>query len=341
MNFSNVKQSVSVCLSINLVPMVLGAPGQGKSSMMKELAKESNLELIDVRLAQCDPTDLLGFPSIDKDTGKAAYKPMETFPLETDELPEGKDGWLLFLDEIPNASTAVQVAAYKLILDREVGNHKLHENCYITAAGNREQDGCYVQEFPEALKSRMTFLTLETNQEDFLEFAYANKLAQEVIGFINFKPSALNFKVPDSDEQAYACNRTWEFASKIMKSDADEYIKRNLLNGTIGTPTTSEFMSFCKYYDKLPSYKQVAQGKAKPVDSSDVGIMYAMSSMLAANYDKGDNQLDVVACIDYLDGYPKEYMLIYIKAVLAKDIELAQNKEVSKHLVSIGRLMTQ
>ena len=58
MNFSQMKAAVQTCLTIGLVPMVEGAPGQGKSSMMKEIATEAKLHLIDVRLAQCDPTDL-------------------------------------------------------------------------------------------------------------------------------------------------------------------------------------------------------------------------------------------------------------------------------------------
>ena len=35
----------------------------------------------------------MGFPTIDKVTGKAHYAPMSTFPLESDPIPEGKNGW--------------------------------------------------------------------------------------------------------------------------------------------------------------------------------------------------------------------------------------------------------
>lgn len=58
MNYTQMKAAVKTCLEIGLVGMVEGKPGQGKSSMMKEIAKEANLKLIDLRLAQCDVTDL-------------------------------------------------------------------------------------------------------------------------------------------------------------------------------------------------------------------------------------------------------------------------------------------
>ncbi len=56
-----------------------------KSPVVKRLAAHFNMKLIDIRLAQCEPSDLLGFPQIVN--GKASYVPMDTFPLEDDPLP--------------------------------------------------------------------------------------------------------------------------------------------------------------------------------------------------------------------------------------------------------------
>jgi len=109
------------------VPMLHGSPAIGKSSIIYALAAASKLLVIDLRLSQCEPTDLLGFPYLDKARNKSGYTPMDTFPLETDAIPEGYNGWLLFLDELTSATPPVQAAAYKVILDRMVGNHKLHK----------------------------------------------------------------------------------------------------------------------------------------------------------------------------------------------------------------------
>ena len=40
------------------VPMLTSSPGLGKSSIAAQIAKKHNLKLIDIRLAQSDPTDL-------------------------------------------------------------------------------------------------------------------------------------------------------------------------------------------------------------------------------------------------------------------------------------------
>lgn len=46
------------CLRAKLVPFIKGSPGLGKSAIVKAIAETYKLELIDLRLAQCDPTDL-------------------------------------------------------------------------------------------------------------------------------------------------------------------------------------------------------------------------------------------------------------------------------------------
>ena len=41
-----------------IVVMLSGSPGIGKSHIVHQIAAEYGLQLIDLRLAQCDPTDL-------------------------------------------------------------------------------------------------------------------------------------------------------------------------------------------------------------------------------------------------------------------------------------------
>ena len=90
------KESLVEVLSVGLVPFITGSPGIGKSDIIKQVAQEFNLELIDVRLSQLDPTDLNGIPFAVE--GRLEYLPPKLFPIEGDKIPEGKSGWLLFLN---------------------------------------------------------------------------------------------------------------------------------------------------------------------------------------------------------------------------------------------------
>jgi len=55
-------KAIKDCITVGLVPMLAGSPGVGKSSIMRQVAEELNLEYIDIRLAQSDPLDLVGLP---------------------------------------------------------------------------------------------------------------------------------------------------------------------------------------------------------------------------------------------------------------------------------------
>jgi MoxR-like ATPase len=58
MNAKELQEHIITILTAGLVPMVAGSPGTGKSEIIHQIAKHFNLYLIDLRLSQCDPTDI-------------------------------------------------------------------------------------------------------------------------------------------------------------------------------------------------------------------------------------------------------------------------------------------
>jgi len=64
--------------------------------MLRAVAKHFNLKLIDIRLSQEDPVCLNGALSINGN--RSTFLPPERFPLDTDKVPEGYKGWLVFFN---------------------------------------------------------------------------------------------------------------------------------------------------------------------------------------------------------------------------------------------------
>lgn len=92
------KQALQVGMQANTVSFLMGSPALGKSAIVRQLAEENNLELIDLRLTQLQPYDLCGLVTPNKDKHSFSYLPLDEFPLEDWDLPENKQGWLLFLN---------------------------------------------------------------------------------------------------------------------------------------------------------------------------------------------------------------------------------------------------
>lgn len=190
-------------LVAGLVPHIQSSPGIGKSDIIRQIAKEYGLKVIDLRLSQMDSVDMQGFPNIVNN--KTDWIPPAVFPLEDDPIPEGYNGFMLFLDEITSAPISVQSSAYKLILDRMVGQHKLHEKVAMVAAGNLLTDKAIVNRMGTAMQSRMIHLKLTVNPEKWVKWAESNNIDYRVTSFIQFRPELLHKFNPNHDDVTFPC----------------------------------------------------------------------------------------------------------------------------------------
>lgn len=181
-----------------IVPFLHSSPAQGKSSLAKKLAKHYKLKVIDLRLTELDSTDLSGLPYFNN--GKAEFMPFNTFPLQDTPIPEGYTGWLIILDEFNSANQAVMAAAYKLVLDRQVGQHKLHDKVAMIACGNLETDNAIVNPMSSALISRFAHFNIDINVDDWLEWASQAGIDYRITSYLSFKKSNLYSFKPDATE---------------------------------------------------------------------------------------------------------------------------------------------
>jgi MoxR-like ATPase len=56
------KRSIRKCIKIRRPVFLWGAPGIGKSDIIKQIGSETDREVIDVRLSLWEPTDIKGIP---------------------------------------------------------------------------------------------------------------------------------------------------------------------------------------------------------------------------------------------------------------------------------------
>ena len=197
-NAVTLRECLIADLKAGLVPMVTSSPGIGKSDVIRSIATEYKFKVIDLRVSQCEPVDMQGFPAVVND--RMTFMVPEYFPLETDELPKGYKGWMLFLDEFNAGSKQTESAAYRLILDREVYDKKLNPKCMIVAAGNLSTDRAIVNTQSTATTSRLTHYKLIADHNVWVDWANGNGIDHRIISFIKFKPSLLHRFDPVTSE---------------------------------------------------------------------------------------------------------------------------------------------
>lgn len=330
------KDLINDVLRAGLVPNLLSSPGLGKSSIAMQIAEQNNLELIDIRLTQMDPTELSGFPKLDGT--KATFVPMDLFPIEGEALPEGKVGWLLLLDELSSAAPAVVSAAYKLVLDRQVGQYNLHPSVYIIAAGNLSTDKAIVNHQGTAMQSRLVHLELEVDTEAWLQWADNNSVDHRVKSFIQFKPEGLHNFDPNHNEHTFSSPRTWEFTSRIIKSmPSIGFDKLPLLSGTIGEGMAREFHAFTEIYRDIPTIEAIMANPTGITIAEEPSVQYALSGMVSS-YLSASNAAGI---LQFLSRLTIDFQVIALRSALARDIKLKNAPAIREWIARNSRELAQ
>jgi MoxR-like ATPase len=217
--------------------MLWGTRGVGKSSIVRQVAEEAGVPLVDLRLTTIEPVDIRGAIYADDAQGKTVWFPPEFLP--GDQTSQG----ILFLDELTAADRRLQISAYSLILDRRVGNYRLPDGWQVVAAGNASFHGAVSHDMGTALADRMFHFNVQSTVDAFLDYALANDVAPEVMAFLKVRADRLDDTHTQlaHDYLIGASPRGWEDVSNVLRADLSDEGRRLFVQGRIGAANAAEF----------------------------------------------------------------------------------------------------
>jgi hypothetical protein len=253
-----------------------GPPGIGKSDVVTEIAHEMGGAIIDLRMAQMEPTDIRGIPYFNKDNGKMDWAPPVELPDE--EFAAQYPIVVLFLDEMNSASPAVQAAGYQLILNRRVGKYHLPDNVVIVAAGNRDSDKGVTYRMPMPLANRFIHLEMKPDFASWQNWAVDKKIHKDVVGYLSFAKQDLYDFDSKSSSRAFATPRSWCFVSDLLvDDDMDTDTQFNLISGAIGEGLAVKFAAHRRLSGRMPQPSDILSGKVKDLEVKEVSAMYSLA----------------------------------------------------------------
>ena len=269
------KKSIQKAIQKRRPVFLWGPPGIGKSDIVKQIGEDTKRQVIDVRLALWEPTDIKGIPYYNADQGKMVWAPPAELPTD----PESKA--IIFLDELNSAAPAVQAAAYQLILNRKVGTYELPKGVDLVAAGNRDGDRGVTYRMPAPLANRFVHLEAKVDVDDWTEWAVMNAVHPEVVGYVSFAKQDLYDFDPKSASKAFATPRSWMFVSELLADDdTDADTLTNLVAGAIGDGLAVKFMAHRKVAGRMPKAADILEGKVTTLDIKEVSAMYSLTVSL-------------------------------------------------------------
>jgi hypothetical protein len=323
------KRSINRAIKMRRPVFLWGPPGIGKSDIVKQIGDDAGREVIDVRLALWEPTDIKGIPYYNADMGTMTWAPPAELPTNADSKA------IIFLDELNSAPPAVQAAAYQLILNRRVGTYKLPEGVDIVAAGNRDGDRGVTYRMPAPLANRFVHLEAKVDFDDWQDWATLNKVHPEVVGYVGFAKQDLYDYDPKSSSKAFATPRSWSFVSDLLgDDDCDTDTLHNLIAGAVGDGLATKFMAHRKVAGRMPKAADILDGKVSTLEIKEVSAMYSLTVSLC--YELKDRAEKKTAKWDdmadkffryMMDNFPTELVVMGAKTALTNyDLPLDATK---------------
>jgi DNA polymerase III delta prime subunit len=359
MKLSEAYKIVKGCMSQKVPVMLWGPPGIGKSSLIHQISKELGCRVVDLRLAQLEPTDLRGVPMPNRETGRAEWYLPAFWPTsatqETTRKVTDADGkthsvtvavgdcldgpGVIFLDEIEKAPVSVKNASLQLVLDRMVGSYKLPNDWSIVCAGNREEDGCFSQPLGSALSNRMIHLDIESDVDAWGTWARDNDVSEDVIAFLHFNPSLL---YKQTEEHAFPTPRSWVLASSLIKNVKAQRDQKELMTAAVGRGAASEFTVWNNVYRSVDPEKILEEGVMPSFEKSDQSYKYAVGLSTAFYLRKRKGGIKKVEenVANFLGLLPIELRVVFLKQISLQTMEsMAKHPAFKQYVSSIMKIV--
>ena len=180
----NLNEAINACLDADVVPMLLGEPGIGKSSWLEALATARHTKCFTLPCNQlADKADLTGarlVPITDKDGAIIDYV-QNFYPHKVIHeaieyaLNNPRETPILFLDELNRTTSDVTSEALSIPTMRKIGGRALPQNLKVVIAGNDKGnvtalDSASISRFAlfRVAPDTATFLGLDANLNPFV-----------------------------------------------------------------------------------------------------------------------------------------------------------------------------
>jgi hypothetical protein len=278
MRTATLKPVLVAMMRARLPFLLSGAPGVGKTDIVAQAAAEAGCDLLISHPVVCDPTDFKGLPARLGDSDVATFLPYDDLA----RALHASRPTVWMLDDLGQATPAVQAAAMQLLLARQLNGKALPDHVTFAAATNRRQDRAGVQGILEPVKSRFaTIIEVEADPDGWTEWAVGAGVEPLLIAFLQFRGALLHVPAPSADMQNSPSPRTWVNVARLEQAGIPRAALLDVVTGAVGRAAATEYLAFRTVYETLPDPAGALLAPDKAPVPTEPSACYAISAALA------------------------------------------------------------
>ena len=301
-------------------PFIYGAPGIGKTQLIKQVCDELGIGHITLDVQYYMPEDLVGAPDVVYTT-KPTYDDLgnilnygvgvttQNSPVRLHETKKHKNGGILFLDELNRADGPLLTKMLNFINEGRIDSFELPPNWMIVAAGNRSTEGSNIIQLENetAFKRRFTFMNLVPDVENWRKWGRdtnkkfrinhgRDKMMPEVFDFI-LNNSDYFYKAYVSTEGAYPNPAAWADVANEILDEVEvrglkswrELDKRHMVEiytENVGLDAANEIIKYFHVVEKFTEadfeqiIKEPQKAKIEPTVNTEPDTRFALIRFL-------------------------------------------------------------
>lgn len=277
MKLNEVKNTLKKLIPAKEPVLLVGAPGEGKTSIVVDVAKELSYDLVIRHPVVEESVDSKGLPNFYDGGTKAKF-------VLTDDwrrLCDADRPTVCLIDDMGQAAVSVQAPYMQWIHARECAGQKISPHVTFVACTNRRGDAAGVQGLITPLLGRFTaVLEVSFDHREWQKWAIANEMPPVLTAFANFKPDLISSFKPSRDMEPSGTPRTWASLGRLIKLGVTGH---EAWSGAVGKGNAVTFTAFSDVWGELPDVDDViAKADTYPVPERP-DILYALMGSLSHN----------------------------------------------------------
>jgi hypothetical protein len=280
--FNETKEAIKKLYPLRIPILLNGATGVGKTAIVREVAEELGLPLINIWLAQETP------------------KSIGEIPERNYFFPAFESGAVFFFEHLNRSTPWVREAVMSVFSERTLGGKKLHPDTLVIGAVNTGEDYTNTDDLEEDLLAEFAIINVVADIDEFLSYLSEGRSVGDDVFDLAL---ALAFKDKEfRDMFLYEANlfsqlnpsntsKNLKFALKVIKMYYNDPFLRKLLYTVISPDFADELLAFLDFSLIKLLVNSILAGQDVEVEESRVPVILAVIASMQLSDNEFSNAI--------------------------------------------------
>lgn len=338
MHFTDLASRFPAILDSGISVELLSAPGRGKSEFVKQTVSRMGERdgkpwgFATMFLATMTPSDLLGYmvptKAADGAMSSVFTRPAWMTTVDGKDVREYERG-ILFLDEFGQGEADVKRASAELLLNRQLGPHRLPDGWSVIAASNRASDRSGVTKSFDFVINRRLQIEISDDLNSWEAWAIDNNVDPLFVAFAVQNPHIVFSDGVPEKQGPWCTPRSLVMTSQVLahltpegKQLPTDASAVEIAAGLIGEGAAAQLFAFVRLGQEMPKFEDIVKDpkKVRVSDKPDANMLICYQ--LAARIDISTAE----PVIEYVERLPKEFAVTFAKTACRRDPKLIGTK---------------